>query len=220
MSREAQGPSDAEAIRKVLSGETDAFRTLVERYQGRIHRLALRVLRDEEAARDATQESFLKAFAALARFRGQSSFYTWLYRLALNQCLDQRRRDRSGREVEWTEGGAVERELNESPPSEAMEVEHAPAAAVLRKELRLRIAEAIERLPAGARETLILREVDGLSYAEIAAALAIPKGTVMSRLHYARRQVQGLLREAGVTVPAGAGPGAGRAPGAQGEDDG
>jgi RNA polymerase sigma-70 factor, ECF subfamily len=218
MTPEAKGVSDAEAIRKVLAGETDVFRTLVERYQGRIYRMALRVLRDEEAARDATQEAFLKAYAALARFRGQSSFYTWLYRLAMNQCLDLRRRDRSGREVEWTEGGSVERETSENPPQGTIGLDFAPADAVLRKELRLRIVEAIDRLPDGARETLILREVDGLSYAEIAAALAIPKGTVMSRLHYARRQVQRLLVEAGV-APRSGGPDDADAGATDGEDE-
>jgi RNA polymerase sigma-70 factor, ECF subfamily len=217
MTREAGGPSDAEAIRQVLAGETDAFRTLVERYQGRIYRMAVRVLRDEEAARDATQEAFLKAYAALARFRGQSSFYTWLYRLAMNQCLDLRRRDRSGREVAWEEGGHLELELGEDPPPNAASDSFAPADAVFRKELRMRMAEAIDSLPEGARETLILREVDGLSYAEIAAALAIPKGTVMSRLHYARRQVQRLLVEAGVAGPPSGGKRSGRS-GRDGED--
>ena len=197
----ARGPSDAEAIRRVLGGDVDAFRILVERYQGRIHGLALRVLRDEEAARDATQESFLKAYAALARFGGRSSFYTWLYRLAMNQCLDQRRRDRSGREVEWTEGGSVELEAAQQVLAESDPGGFAPAAAVLRKELRQRMAQAIDALPEGARETLLLREVDGLSYAEIAEALSIPKGTVMSRLHYARRQLRRLLVDAGVAAP-------------------
>ena len=81
---------------------------LVERYQGRAYRLALRVLRDEEAARDAVQEAFVKAYTALARFEGRSSFFTWLYRLVMNQCLDARRRDKSGREVAYEEGGGQE----------------------------------------------------------------------------------------------------------------
>ena len=94
---------------------------------------------------------------------------------------------------------ATQRSLAEADPGG-----FAPAAAVLRKELRQRMARAIEALPEGSRETLLLREVDGLSYAEIAEALSIPKGTVMSRLHYARRQLRQLLREAGVAAPADA----------------
>ncbi len=195
------GPSDDEAIRRVRAGDVDAFRILVERYQGRIHRLALRVLRNEEAARDATQEAFLKAYGALDRFQGRSGFYTWLYRLAMNQCIDHRRKDRSAREVEWEEGGAVEAETTREAEPEVAGVAFEPAAELMRGELRRHIGEAMARLPETARETLLLREVDGLSYAEIAQTQGIPKGTVMSRLHYARRQLQALLREAGVPVP-------------------
>ena len=203
MTAGGEGTSDQEAIRRVLAGDRDAFRILVDRYQGRIHALAIRVLRDEEAAQDATQEAFIKAYGALDRFEGRSSFYTWLYRLAMNQCLDLRRRDRSDRHVEWTEGGAVETDSDTLPTPEVAGVEFAPAAAFMRKQLREGIAAAIEQLPEAARETLVLREVEGLSYAEIADAQQIPKGTVMSRLHYARKQLQKLLVEAGLGAPAG-----------------
>jgi RNA polymerase sigma-70 factor (ECF subfamily) len=195
------GISDEEAIRQILAGERDAFAVLVERYQGRAFRLALRVLRNEESARDAVQEAFLKAYSALAGFQGRSSFYTWLYRLVMNQCLDLKRRDKSDRHVEWEDGGAVEIGSN-TPPPEVSGVRFAPAASVMRRELRQRIAEAIGRLPDGPRETLILREVEGLSYAEIAEAQRIPKGTVMSRLHYARRQLQIHLIEMGLATRA------------------
>jgi RNA polymerase sigma-70 factor (ECF subfamily) len=196
-----EGTSDEEAIRQILAGERDAFAVLVERYQGRAFRLALRVLRNEESARDAVQEAFLKAYSALAGFQGRSSFYTWLYRLVMNQCLDLKRRDKSDRHVEWEDGGAVEIGSN-TPPPEVSGVRFAPAASVMRRELRQRIAEAIGRLPDGPRETLILREVEGLSYAEIAEAQRIPKGTVMSRLHYARRQLQIHLIEMGLATRA------------------
>ena len=192
------GPSDLEVIQRVRNGESEAFRLLVERYQGRAHRLALRVLRDEEAARDAVQDAFVKAYSALARFEGRSSFFTWLYRLVMNQCLDVRRRDKSAREVEYEEGGELEAEASLPPVPEVDGVSFAPAATLMRKELLAHLARAVEQLPPAARETLLLREVEGLSYAEIATALAIPKGTVMSRLHYARKQLQRLLVEAGV----------------------
>jgi RNA polymerase sigma-70 factor (ECF subfamily) len=198
------GPSDLEVIRRVRDGESQAFRFLVERYQGRAYRLALRVLRDEEAARDAVQDAFVKAYSALASFEGRSSFFTWFYRLVMNQCLDARRRDKSGREVAFEEGGGFELEPEASydPVPEVDGVSFAPAATLMRKELLQHLARAVERLPAAARETLLLREVEGLSYAEIATALGVPKGTVMSRLHYARKQVQKLLIEAGVAEPA------------------
>jgi RNA polymerase sigma-70 factor (ECF subfamily) len=205
MTGQDPGPSDAEVIGRVRSGDADTLRFLVERYQGRAYRLALRVLREEEAARDAVQEAFIKAYTALDRFEGRSKFFTWFYRMVMNQCLDQKRRDRSGRHVEWEDGGAVEnaREASTAPPPEVDGVRFAPAAAVMRKELRERIGRAIAELPEQARETLLLREVEGLSYAEISEALGIPKGTVMSRLYYARQRVQELLTEAGVAPSEG-----------------
>ena len=200
MTTASGGPSDLEVIQRVRNGESEAFRLLVERYQGRAYRLALRVLRDEEAARDAVQDAFVKAYSALARFEGRSSFFTWLYRLVMNQCLDARRRDKSAREVAFEEGGELELlpEASLNPVPEVDGVRFAPAATLMRKELLAHLARAVEQLPPAARETLLLREVEGLSYAEIATALSIPKGTVMSRLHYARKQLQKLLVEAGV----------------------
>jgi RNA polymerase sigma-70 factor (ECF subfamily) len=196
--------SDEEAIRWVLAGNRDAFAVLVERYQGRAYRLALRVLRDHESARDAVQDAFLKAYGALSRFQGRASFYTWLYRLVMNQCLDMKRRDRSDRHVAWEDGGAAEVGAGAPLPPEVVGVRFAPAASAMRGELRERIIEAIGRLPDGPRETLLMREVDGLSYREIAEAQGIPKGTVMSRLHYARKQLQSWLVEVGVATRADA----------------
>lgn len=206
MTAEFAGPPDDEAIRLAKAGDADAYRVLVERYQGRAFRLALRVLRDEDEARDAVQDAFLKAWNALPKFEGRSRFYTWLYRLVMNQCLDAKRRDKSDRHVAWEEGGAAEAELATAPPEEVEGVTFAPAAAVARKQLGQQLTDAIARLPETARETLLLRDVDGLSYAEIAKALEIPKGTVMSRLHYARKQLQGFLLEVGAT-PATPSPG-------------
>ncbi len=192
--------SDHDAIARVLAGETEAFRVLVDRYQGRAQALALRVLRNDEAARDAVQDAFVKAYSNLGKFEGRSSFYTWFYRLVMNQCLDAKRRDKGDRHVEFDEGGAVETNVEASalPVPEVSGVSFAPAATLMRKELREHIGRAIEALPEGPRETLVLREVEGLSYKEIAEAQGIPKGTVMSRLHYARKQMQIYLIEAGV----------------------
>jgi RNA polymerase sigma-70 factor (ECF subfamily) len=195
-SKSPEAPSDAEAIERARRGDHEAFQVLVERYQSRVHHLALRVLRDEEAARDAVQEGFLKVYRSLDRFEGRSSFYTWLYRLVLNLCLDMRRRDRTGREVEWTEERAHEAEQPGGGTLE--EAGGGPEGALERAEIRRRVAEAIDTLPAGQRETLILREVEGLSYQEIAEALSISKGTVMSRLHYARKKVAKILEEEGM----------------------
>jgi len=189
----AQVPPDAEAVGRAREGDHAAFRVLVERYQGRAFRLALRVLRDEDQARDVVQDAFLKVYGSLDRFEGRSGFYTWLYRIVMNLCLDRKRRDRSDREVEWSD-----ETLTQAAPAAAAPASTGPDAEVERLELRVLVARAIDALPQDARRTIQLREIDGLSYKEIAAALGIPKGTVMSRLHYARRRLQEALREAGL----------------------
>jgi RNA polymerase sigma-70 factor (ECF subfamily) len=196
----APSPPDAVVIERARRGDHEAFRVLVERYQGRAYGLALRVLRDEEQARDAVQDAFLKVYGSLGKFEGRSGFYTWLYRLVMNVCLDMKRRDRSGRQVEWEEERAVEiaRGAEALAPGGSDPDARGPQGALERAQLRDAMARAIRALPDSARRTLELREIDGLSYAEIAKALGVPKGTVMSRLFYARRRVQAALIEAGV----------------------
>jgi len=196
----ASAPSDADVIERAKRGDHEAFRVLVERYQGRAYGLALRVLRNEEQARDAVQDAFLKVYGSLGRFEGRSGFYTWLYRLVMNVCLDMKRRDRSGRQVEWEEERAVEiaQGAEALAPGGGDPDRDGPAAALERAQLREAMGRAIQALPDSARRTLELREIDGLSYAEIAKALGVPKGTVMSRLFHARRRVQAALIEAGV----------------------
>ena len=192
-----QDPPDAEVVARARAGDHEAFRVLVQRYEGRAFRLALRVLRDEEQARDAVQDAFLKAYGSLDRFEGRSRFYTWLYRIVMNQCLDRKRRDKSDREVEWKDEVLSQGSAG-APPLVGDPAPGGPEAQVGRRELRKLLANAIDSLPEDARRTIQLREIDGLSYKEIAEALGVPKGTVMSRLHYARRRLQELLRAAGV----------------------
>ena len=203
---DTQVPPDAEVVERARKGDHAAFRVLVERYEGRAFRLAVRVLRDEEQARDAVQDAFIKVYGSLDRFQGRSGFYTWLYRIVMNQCLDRKRRDKSDREVEWKDE-VESHALEDAPPLFGDPAPGGPEAQVERLELRKIMADAIESLPDDARRTIQLREIDGLSYKEIAEALGIPKGTVMSRLHYARRRLQELLRDAGVD-PLSAGEGA------------
>ena len=191
--------TDLEAVAKAAKGDHEAFRELVERYQSRAYGLALRVMRDEESARDVVQEAFLKAYRSLDRFEGRSSFYTWFYRVVMNSCLDAKRRQPAGRYVEWDEQRAMQ-----TPTATGMDAVDpdrqraaGPSGELERAQLRDALRRAIEQLPDDARQTLVLREVDGLSYAEIAEALEIPKGTVMSRLHHARKRLRTLLEASG-----------------------
>ena len=199
---ESTGPPESAIIARAKAGDHEAFRVLVERYQGRAYRLARRIMGDDELAQDVVQEAFLKAYGSLGRFEGRSKFYTWLYRLVFNLCIDTKRRDRSLAQVEWSE----EQALDVAPEAGAAGIgppdAASPSRELERKELRELMTHAIEALPEDARRTLVLREVDGLSYAEIAQSLGVPKGTVMSRLHYARRRVRAALVEAGAVDPA------------------
>ena len=188
--------SDTDAVARARSGDHEAFRVLVERYQGRAFGLALRILGDADSARDAVQDGFLKAYRSLDKFEGRSGFYTWLYRLMFNLCIDMKRRDKSSRHVEWDDD--VARDITRGVPGATPQRLGQPGNELERGELREALAKAIETLPDDAKRTLLLREVDGLSYAEIAESLGIPKGTVMSRLHHARRRVRALLEEAGM----------------------
>lgn len=191
-------PSDKDVITSAQKGDHAAFRVLVERYQDRAYRLALRVLRDEEAARDVVQEAFIKVYRSLDRFEGRSSFYTWLYRVVMNLCLDAKRRDRSGSHAEWDETAPMNVDPGGSDAVSDLARERSSPAGVLEsQELRAVVADAIEHLPDDARQTLVLREIEGLSYAEIAECLGVPKGTVMSRLHNARKRVKEILLASG-----------------------
>lgn len=186
------GPSDAECVARSRRGDHAAFRVLVERYQGRAFGLALRVLRDEEQARDVVQDALLKAYGSLDRFEERAAFYTWLHRIVMNLCLDRKRREKTARRVDFDDAAESEIEARgalEAAPEALEQVE--------RGELREQLARAIATLPPDARRTLELREIDELSYEEIARTLGVPKGTVMSRLHYARRRVRDALVAAG-----------------------
>jgi RNA polymerase sigma-70 factor (ECF subfamily) len=178
---------DREAVRRVQDGETEAFEPLVEKYRRRIFRLAFGVLRDQEEAMDAAQEAFVKAFRALPKFKGNSAFYTWLFRITMNLALDRKRQRATRTRSMGTE---------DVPPEEwertAVSTEPDPADEATGAQRRERIARALETLSEHHRAIIILSDIEGLQYREIAEVLGIPMGTVMSRLHHARKR----LREA------------------------
>jgi RNA polymerase sigma-70 factor (ECF subfamily) len=185
---------DEELVQEARGGSHAAFEVLVQRHAERAFHAAFRILRDHHLCEEVLQEALIKAYRGLRRFESRSAFYTWLYRIVVNLALDRRRRERGGRHLEWDEGVAREvdpRAVVPDPPD--------PEADTRRTEVRELVASGIEELPDGQREVLLLREVEGLSYQEIAARMRISKGTVMSRLHYARRKLEAFLRRHGVT---------------------
>ncbi len=184
--------SDAEVVRVVLAGDTGAYRALVERYQERVYAVLYGMLRNREDARDLTQETFVRAFQNLSRFQGQSSFYTWVYRIAMNVGVDHLRRQKQ-RAHEAFEEGVATREMGGAMSEGAHR--DGPARHLERKRLHAKLLDALQALPEDQRQIVVLREVDGLSYKEISDVLDIPEGTVMSRLFYARKKLQAALTE-------------------------
>lgn len=183
-------PQEEKIIRRVLSGDVNAFELLVTAYEGQLYRMAYGMLHSREDAGDAVQESFLKAYLSLGSFRKESRFSVWLYRITANCCLDllRARSKRSECALSDSEGEAIE--LPDGRPE--------PEQQLLQKEESAALHRAIAELPAEYRTALLLREGSALSYAEIAAALGIEEGTVKSRIYRARRRLAAVLQpEAG-----------------------
>ncbi|MEO2168198.1 MAG: sigma-70 family RNA polymerase sigma factor [bacterium] len=187
---------DRDLAQRAGRGDKEAFRELVERYQRRVLAVVTGMLHDREAALEVTQEAFIKAYRSLDRFRGQASFYTWIYRIAVNLSIDYQRREWRKPIVDThrihADGGvgedAIDRASDNHPASD-------PFEATKDTELRVRLSEAIRELTPDHRAVILLRELDGLSYDEISQVLQCSKGTVMSRLHYARKKLQSQLKE-------------------------
>lgn len=182
-------PDLIEACRK---GDTSAFGVLVRRYQDRLYPTVLRLTGQADDAQDVLQDAFLQAFQKLRRFHGDSSFYTWLYRIAVNLALSHRRRRRPivGWESSAHGHDALLRDpVDLSDPSEPLE----------KAELNACVQAALNRLAPDHRAVVVLKDLDGLRYEEIAGILKIPIGTVRSRLHRARLELRerlhGLIEE-------------------------
>lgn len=185
--------TDAQLVRRVQKGEKGAFDLLVLKYQHKIVSLVMRYVRDTDLALDITQEAFLKAYRALPRFRGESAFYTWLYRIAVNTAKNhlaaQRRRPM---DVELDLQDPEQYDLHANLKDIAT-----PESVSMSNELKETVMKAIESLPDDLRTAIVLRELDGMSYEEIAQTMECPVGTVRSRIFRARdaigKKIEGLL---------------------------
>jgi RNA polymerase sigma-70 factor, ECF subfamily len=185
---------DLTLVRRARSGDQRAFGLLVERYQKKVYAVALGMVKDPEEALDVSQEAFVKVHRYLDRSKGDSSFYTWLYRITTNTCIDvlRRRGVNSSDSVEYDD--TVQMDLSEASLGLlSSQVDTSPARSALRRELGEKLEEALAQLPEKHRAILLLRELEGMSYEDLARTLEIPKGTVMSRLFHARSKVQRLL---------------------------
>lgn len=180
-------------IAKVLDGDADAFEPLVVAHQSFVYNIALKMLSNPDDAFDISQEAFIKAYRSLKDFKGESSFSSWLYRITANMCLDFMRRNkkRKSASIVYLDD---EDELKEL---ELPDTRFDPVTELERKELRGAINDALNLLPEDQRSILLLRELNGMSYAEISEALKLEQGTVKSRLSRARARLAKILKENG-----------------------
>jgi len=184
-------------IDRVLSGDTEAFAPLVEEHQRMVYNLALRMLRNPQNAQDAAQDAFLRAFRSLSKFRGESSFSVWLYRLTSNICLDALRKSkRAGKVVSLYPDDDDEGRMLDLPDTAPL-----PEESAERQENIECVRAAMKSLSPEHREILMLREVDGLNYAEIAEQLNINEGTVKSRINRAKLALRRELEKSGNFSP-------------------
>jgi RNA polymerase sigma-70 factor (ECF subfamily) len=184
--------SDLVLVKRVQRGDKTAFDLLVRKYQHKVVKLVLRYVRNPAEAEDIAQEAFIKAYRALPQFRGDSAFYTWMYRIAINTAKNSlASRDRS----------PIAYDLDLTDPEESHSVQtklqdpDTPEGMALTEEIRGIVNSAIEGLPEELKTAIVLRELDGLSYEEIAAAMECPEGTVRSRIFRAREAIDKRLRE-------------------------
>jgi RNA polymerase sigma-70 factor (ECF subfamily) len=185
-----QDDSDQQLVERVQAGDKAAFDLLVRKYQHRVLKLVSRFVSDAAEAEDVAQEAFLKAYRALASFRGDSAFYTWLYRIAINTAknalVSNRRRP-------------VDFDLDLQDPEQydrhaRLKEGDTPEGVLLTEEIRNVVERAMEQLPEDLRTAIILRELEGMSYEEIAEAMDCPVGTVRSRIFRAREAIDRKLK--------------------------
>jgi RNA polymerase sigma-70 factor (ECF subfamily) len=181
--------NDEELIERTLAGDKEAFGRLAQKYQDRVYNLALPIVGNAEDALDVVQDTFLQALSHLANFRRSSRFYTWLYRIAYNSAVGALRKRRKTSSID-----AATEEFGDSFEAQI----DAPDAEARRQDDARLLREALEKLPVEYRAPLVMREIDGANYEQIAEALDVPVGTVRSRLHRARAALRESLERVGV----------------------
>jgi RNA polymerase sigma-70 factor (ECF subfamily) len=185
--------SDLELVKRCQAGDTRAFDALVTKYRNRIYSMAYHIIQNETEAWDISQEAFIKAWRAMGSFKSDATFYTWLYRITHNVCYDWMRKKKFESDGEFDDS---EKEHRVAAGAEAVpRGAPRPDQAMKNAELKVQLDWAISQLSADHRQIILLKEMDGLSYQEIADVMKCSLGTVMSRLFYARKKLQELLKE-------------------------
>ena len=185
--------SEKDIIEKILGGDPNAFEELVLRYETTVYNLALRMVSDREDAADMTQEAFIKAYNSLPSFRGDSKFSVWLYRITTNVCLDFLRAKKRKPQISLTVGDDEDEDVQLDLPAPAAD----PEQQLIKKLGMQALEEGLRLLPDKQRQILVMRELGGMSYADIGAALSLEEGTVKSRIFRARKRLCAYLLASG-----------------------
>jgi RNA polymerase sigma-70 factor (ECF subfamily) len=173
-------------ISRCQQGDQEALKEIFDKYHKKVYRIAYGVVRQREEALDVVQEVFIKLFRSIKNFKGRSQFYTYLYRMVMNTAIDHKRKVGKQFMPSLDEEGSIQ-------PSD--DAEKGPERLLLQKELEERVKLAMDKLPPEQKAALIFRDVEGLSYQEMAEAMGCSIGTVMSRLHYGRKRMQESLKD-------------------------
>jgi len=192
-SRGEEYDSDSALVERALSQDLAAFEQLVARYQNRIMGFVARMLNDREEAEDVTQEVFIKAYRSLDSFRGASSFSTWLYRIAQNLCIDRARKRKRSPQQAYSLDEPINKD-EDSGGREIADFSTEPSLGVEREELRRQVRHTVAEMPEKLRSVLVMCDIQGMAYEDIAKTLECPIGTVKSRLFHARADLARRLR--------------------------
>lgn len=188
---------DGALVERARAGDHEAFRALYQRYHRRVYSLAYGVVQNKDDALDVVQDGFIKAHRHLDKFEGNSSFYTWLYRIVMNLSIDHIRKHKRARHVDFDD--AIDHGQDQGAAGDEALLPRMlgqnPGKSLVRKEIREHIEKALAELSENHRAVLVMRELEGLSYEEMAQAMQCSKGTIMSRLFHARRNMQKRLLE-------------------------
>jgi RNA polymerase sigma-70 factor, ECF subfamily len=186
--------SELDLVKRCQAGDSEAFDELVVRYRTRVFGMIYNMVHSEQDAWDLAQDSFVKAWKSIKRFRGQSSFYTWIYRIVMNVTIDWlRKKQVKGTGAEFDD--AIQLKEIEPASRTVPKADALPSEKMEQTEIREQIDQAIAQLSPDHRAVILMKEIEGMQYHEIAEALECSIGTVMSRLFYARKKLQTLLKD-------------------------
>ena len=183
---------DTELVALAQKGNTNSFNKLVDKYHSRIYSLTYQMTSNREDAEDLTQEIFIKAFEALPRFKGRSSFYTWLYRIGINKTINYRKKRNRNRPLSID---ALDQDITYDEVYAELDSKDSPLRHIGLNELQVKLNEAMQKLSFKHRTVVVMHDIEGIPHDEIAKIVGVSVGTIRSRLFYARRQLQADLGE-------------------------